>query len=244
MLKHVTAAACLIGALVLASCSVSQTLAISRDGSGTLATHAEVSPLLRNYLASLADISGNPGPLKEGRVFDAAAITRDFASRPGIVVQKAATPTPASLDLELGFVSLQDLARSQDAAANTGAVVVVDGGDRRTLRLHLDRATYGQIASLFPLLQDPVFAQLGPQGSGQVTDDDYLSMIRFSIGDDAPALLKKSFITLTVQPEGEILSQTGGTLNGGSVVFRIPVLRVLVLDRPLDYSVTFRIPES
>lgn len=234
------AASCLLGAFVLASCTVSQTLIIADDGSGTLATHAEVSPLLRDYLASLADISGNPGPLKEGRVFDAAAIRKDFQSRPGIVVRKAATPTPASLDLELGFDSLQDVVRGQDALASAGALVVVDAGDTRTLRLHLDRATWGQLAALFPPLRDPLIAQLGPQGTGRVTDDDYLSMIRFSMGDDAPGLLKKSFVTLTVQPQGEILSQSGGIVNGNSVVFRIPVLRVLVLDRPLDYAVTFR----
>jgi len=238
------AAACLLGALVLASCAVNQTLVIADDGSGSLATHAEVSPLLRDYLASLADLSGNPGPLKEGRVFDAEAIRKDFQSRPGIVVQKAATPTPASLDLELGFDSLQDVVRIQDALANAGAFIIVDAGDRRTLLLHLDRATYGQLASLFPPLRDPLLSQLGPQGTGPVTEADYLSMIRFSIGDDAPRLLKKSFIILTVQPQGEIISQSGGTLNGNSVVFRIPVLRVVVLDRPLDYSVTFRIPQS
>lgn len=89
-------------------------------------------------------------------------------------------------------------------------------------------------------MRDPLFAQLGPQGTGRVTDEDYLSMIRFSIGDDAPGLLKKSFITLTVLPPGEMVSQSGGTVSGNSVVFRIPVLRVLVLDRPLDYAVTFR----
>lgn len=111
------AAVCLLCALALASCSVSQTLVISADGSGSLATRVEVSPLLRDYLASLADISGNPGPLKEGRVFDAAAIRKDFQSRPGIVVQKAATPTSSSLDLELGFDSLKDVMRSQDGLA-------------------------------------------------------------------------------------------------------------------------------
>ena len=241
---HAAIAAACLGALIFSSCAVNQTLVIAGDGSGTLATHAEVAPLLRDYLVSLADLSGNPGPLKEGRVFDAAAIRKDFQSRPGIVVRNAATPTPASLDLELGFDSLQDVVRGQDALASAGALVVVDAGDRRTLRLHLDRATWGQLASLFPPLRDPLFAQIGPQGTGPVTDDDYLSMIRFSIGDDAPGLLKKSFITLTVQPEGEILSQSGGTVNGNSVAFRIPVLRVLVLDRPLDYMVTFRIPQS
>jgi hypothetical protein len=230
--------------LLFASCAVSQTLVIADDGSGTLTTHAEVTPLLRDYLASLAGLSGSPGPLKEGRVFDAEAIRRDFQSRPGIAVNSAATPTPASLDLELGFESLQDVVRGTDTLANAGAITIVDAGDRRTLRLHLDRATYGQIVSLFPPLRDPLFAQLGPQGTGQVTESDYLSMIRFSIGDDAPGQVKKSFFVLTVRPAGEILSQTGGALNGDEVVFRIPVLRILVLDKALDYSVTFRIPQS
>jgi hypothetical protein len=238
----VFAMACLLGVLVFSSCAVSQTLVISADGSGTLATHAEVSPLLRDYVLGLADISG--GPAKEGRVFDAAATRKDFQSRPGITVTRAETPTPSSLDLDLAFESLQDIVRGEDALANAGAVVVVDNGDRRTLRLHLDRGTWGQVASLFPPLRDPVFAQLGPQGTGQVSEADHLAMIKFSIGEDAPGLLRKSFITLTIQPEGEILSQAGGTVNGNTVVFRIPVLRALVLDRALDYAVTFRIPAS
>ncbi len=83
--------------------------------------------------------------------------------------------------------------------------------------------------------------QLGPQGTGPVTEKDYLSMISFSVGDEAPGLLKKSFITLTVRPHGDILSQSGGTQTADSVVFRIPVLRVLVLDTPLEYSVTYRL---
>jgi hypothetical protein len=242
--RGIVAAGSLLGVLALSSCAVNQTLVISADGSGTLATHAEVSPILRDYVLSLAEMSGSPGPAQQGMVFDAAATRKDFQSRPGITVLKAETPTPSSLDLDLAFGSLRDVVRSQDALGNAGVAVVADDGDRRTLRLHLDRATWGQVASLFPPLRDPVFQQLGPQGTGQVTETDYLSMIKFSIGDDAPGLLRKSFITLMVQPEGQIISQAGGTLNGNAVVFRIPVLRALVLDRPLDYSVTFRIPPS
>jgi hypothetical protein len=239
-LRAAVLAAFLAGALALASCSMSQTLVVADDGSGTLATHAEVSTLLRDYLASLAEISGNAGPLKEGRIFDAAAIRKDFQARPGIIVRRAATPTPSSLDLELGFDSVQDLLAGQGALSSAGALSIVDAGDRRTLKLHLDRATWSALAALFPPLRDPLVAELGPQGTSPTTEDDYLAMIRFSIGDAAPGLLKKSFLTVTIQPQGEIISQSGGTMNGGAVVFRIPVLRMLVLDRPLEYSVTFR----
>ena len=72
------------------------------------------------------------------------------------------------------------------------------------------------------------------------TEAEYLDMVSFSIGDQGPGLLKKSFITMTIDPEGDIVSQTGGTISGGAVIFRIPVLRLMVLDKPLDYSVTFK----
>jgi hypothetical protein len=202
--------------------------------------HAEVSTLLRDYLASLAEISGNAGPLKEGRIFDAAAVRKDFQSRPGIVVRKAVTPTPNVLDLELEFDSMQDLLGGRDALKDAGAVSIVDAEDTSTLQLHLDRTTWGQLARLFPPLRDPLVAELGPQANGQVTEKDYLAMVRFSIGDAAPALLKESFFTLTIQPQGEIVSQTGGTVSDGAVTFLIPMLRILVLDRPLDYSVTWK----
>jgi hypothetical protein len=239
-LRAAALAAGLLGLLAFSACSVNQTLVIAENESGTFVMHAEVSTLLRDYLGSLSELSGSASPAREGRVFDATAIRKDFQSRPGIVVRKVATPASNVLDLELAFDSLQDLLSGPDALTDTGALVFVDAGDRSTLRIHLDRATWGQLARLFPPLRDPLLAQLGPQGNGQVTDDDYLAMIGFSIGDAAPGLLRKSFITLTVQPPGEIISQSGGAMSGGAVVFRIPVLRILVLDRALDYSVTFR----
>jgi hypothetical protein len=227
-------------ALALASCTANQSIVIADDGSGTFVMHAEVSLLLRDYLASLADISGTASPLKDGRVFDAAAITKELQSRPGIVVQKASTPASNVLDLELAFDSLQDLVGSRDALKDAGAITIVDSADTSTLRLHLDRSTWTQLAGLFPPLRDPLIAQLGPQANGKITDADYLAMIRFSIGDAAPGLLQKSFLTLSIKPQGEIVSQSGGTVSDGAVTFRIPLLRILVLDRPLDYSVTWK----
>ncbi|HUJ73503.1 MAG TPA: hypothetical protein VL359_01545 [bacterium] len=230
----------LAAAFCLLSCTVNQVLSISADGSGTLSTHAEVAPILRDYLISLAEVSGADSAAGKGQVFDAAAIRKDMQARAGLTVLRAVTPTASSLDLDLGFDSLGDALRGQGALADAGAITLVDGGDRSTLKLRLDRSTYGQLSALFPPLRDPVIQQLGPQGTGTVSESDYLEMIRFSIGDEAPGLLKKSYFTLTVRPAGEILSQVGGTIADGAVIFRIPVLRVLMLDRALEYSVTYR----
>ena len=225
--------------IFLVSCTVNQTLVIAADGSGTLTTHAEVAPLLHDYLAGLAEAGGSGLP--GGRVFEPEAVRKSFQSRPGVIVQKVEAPTASSLDLELAFDSLSWTLDHQEALASTGAATITEDGEARTLRLRFDRATWSGISALVPPLQNPVLQQLGPQGTGTVSESDYLSMISFSIGDSAPALLRKSFVTLTVRPQGDILSQAGGTRNADSVVFRIPLLRLLVLDRPLEYSVTYRL---
>jgi hypothetical protein len=232
----------LAAGLCLASCTVNQTLDIAADGSGVLTTHAEVAPLLHDYLASLAEAGGVA--LKEGRVFEPDAVRKSFQSRPGVVVQRAAAPTPSSLDLELAFDSFSFALEHQPALSATGAATISDDGDATTLTLRFDRAAWSGISAFMPPLQNPILQQLGPQGTGPVTEADYLAMISFSIGDAAPGLLRTSFVTLTVRPDGEILSQSGGTKSASSVVFRIPVLRLLVLDRPLQYSVTYRLRQG
>ena len=222
------------------SCSVNQTIVVKSDGSGTLTMRADVSKLLRDYIGSLSEVSGKPVPAAGSSLFDAAAIRKDFEARKGLTVKKAVTPTSSSFELELAYASIRDIFASDATLKSAGALVWSDDGGTKTLKLHLDRTNYTQLAALFPMLKDPAVAGMGPQVNDTITDAEYLDMIKFSLGDDGPGLLKKSFITLTIDPEGEIISQTGGTVSGGSVVFRIPLLRLLVLDKPLDYSVSFR----
>ncbi|MGA2477300.1 MAG: hypothetical protein ABSG63_00955 [Spirochaetia bacterium] len=227
-------------ALLAMSCSVNQTIMIKSDGSGTLAMRADVSKLLRDYIGSLSEVSGKPAPAAGANLFDAAAIRKDFETRKGLTVKKAVTPTPTSFDLELSYTSIRDIFASDATLKNAGVMTWSEEAGKKTLKLHLDRTNYTQLSALFPMLKDPAIAGLGPQVNDTITDAEYLDMIKFSLGDDGPGLLKKSFITLTIDPEGEIISQSGGTVNGGTVVFRIPLIRLLVLDKPLDYSVSFK----
>jgi hypothetical protein len=231
--------AVLLLAFFAVSCSVNQTIVIKNDGSGTLTMRAEASQLLHDYIVNLAEASGKQ--MKGGNLFDTTTIRKDFEARPGITVKRAVAPSANSFEMELAYSSIREIFSSDATLKSAGAIVFKEEADgRRTLKIHLDRTNYTQLSGLFPLLKDPAVASMGPQVNDTISDAEYLDMIKFSLGDEAPGLLKKSFITLTIDPEGEILSQTGGTISGSSVVFRIPLLRMLVLDKPLDYSVTFR----
>ena len=218
-------AAILMGVLCT-SCTMKQTIVIKSDGSGTLAMHVEVAPLLHEYVARLSEVSDKPVLGPGGRFFDAESIRRDFDSRPGITVTKAATPSPDAMDLELTFHSIQDVFTQDESLKNTAALAYSESGGKKTVRLHLDRNNYPQLARTFPLLASPAFAAFGPQANDTTTDEEYMEMVRFSVGDDAPALLKKSSIILMLDPEGEILSQSGGEVIGGTVVFRLSLIHI------------------
>ena len=230
------AAACLL----VGACSATHTVVLKSDGSGTMALHMEVSRLLHDYVANLSEVSAGKPSSQGNAVFDLPAIRKGFEAQPGITVQKISSPDPRILDMEIAFGSLPDLftARADLRSADVVSLSQADG--LQTLRIHLDKSNYRRVAALFPVLETPILQSLGPQPDQAITDDDYLEMIRFSLGDEGPGLVKKSSLSITVAPEGDIVSQTGGTVSADTVVFKIPLLKLLVLNTPLDYSLTFR----
>jgi hypothetical protein len=235
---RVPAAALLL--LVLASCSMSNTVVVKTDGSGTVAVRLEISRLFREYLASMAELSGQSGTAKEGQLFDLKEIRKGFEAKPGITVKRLASPKPETLEVDLAFRSIQEVFTTDDTLKSAGVVSFTQGNGTRTVKVHLDRANYKQVATLFPGVSNPLFEGMGPQVEDTITEAEYLEMIQFSLGEEGPALVKKSFIDVAIRPEGEIVSQAGGTVSNGTVLFRIPLLRLLVLDKPLDYVVTFK----
>ena len=52
--------------------------------------------------------------------------------------------------------------------------------------------------------------------------------------------IKESVLEATVTVPGSVESQSGGKLDGSTVSFSIPLIRVLLLEEPLDYSIIYR----
>jgi hypothetical protein len=230
--------------LLTGGCNATHSVVLNEDGSGTMTLHLEVSKLLRDYVIGLAEVSGEPRAPRADALFDLAAIRKGFEAQPGITVRNVSVADPRSLDVDIAFASLMDLFAGRAGLQSANVVSLLQSGGLETLKIHLDRGNYRQIAVFFPMLEDPVLKSLGPQVDQKATENDYLEMVRFSIGDEAPALVKKSSIVVTIRPEGQIESQTGGTLSDGAVMFKIPLLRLLLLDTPLDFSMSFRTGEK
>lgn len=233
------ALAALAVAASIAACSVSQVIAIKADGSGTASMRVETSKVLREYLLDLQSVTGT-APAADGRLFDVKTLQKELAARPGVTVKKVASPSPDVLEVDLAFRSVEEVYGSVESVKKSGVLLYDTAGGQRSLKIHIDRKNFRELSAVFPGMNGAAFEGIAPQEQDDITEAEYLDMISFTLGPDGPALLKKSFIDVVVKPEGTIASQSGGTVANGAVTFRIPLLRLLVLDKPLDYAVAWR----
>jgi hypothetical protein len=224
-------------ALPALGCSVSQRVSLEPDGSGTAVVRIRLDKLLVDYLQDLAEVSG-AAPKEKGRIFDVEEIRKGFASRQEVTLRRISSPSPERLEMELEFRSIEKLFAAPEKPQTI--LSLRPGAEGATLRVHLDRGNFAQLLELAPFLKNPIFEGLGPQENDDATEAEYLELIDLALGEGGAAALKASMIETTVLVKGQLTAQSGGAPVPGGVVFRIPLLRVLRLDKPLDYSLSFK----
>ncbi len=230
-------ACCALLALSALGCSVSQRVTLEPEGSGTAVVRIRLEKLLVTYLQDLAEVSG-AATREKGRIFDVEDIRKGFASRQEVTLRRIESPGPERLDMELEFRSIEKLFAAPEKPQTI--LTLRKEAQGTSLRVHLDRGNFSQLLELAPFLKSPLFEGLGPQENDDATEAEYLELIDLALGEGGSAALKASVIETTVLVKGQVVAQSGGALVPGGVVFRIPLLRVLRLDKPLDYSLTFK----
>lgn len=225
--------------IVISGCTVRQDAVIRTDGSGTLRFDITLMPFFVQTIEDAADAFGAEEMIKKGRVFNLDEIQKDFAKKQSVTLHGITSPSAEKLTGELSFTNIEKVFLDEKELAQTGVVRFSSQGAKKTLSVHLDKNNIKQLTALFPILQNPFFEMFMPQKNEKISESEYLEMLDFVFGDQGTPGVKKSAIELTVSVKGTILSQTGGVQQGNTVTFSIPLLRVLMLDKPLDYSIVF-----
>jgi hypothetical protein len=224
---------------LLFSCGMKQEVDLEVDGSGTVQFRFELEQFFLDTLLDMASLENDNEAVKEGRIFDLEEIEKEFAKKPEVVLKRIDSPSPRVLEGEFVFTDLEKVFRSEKELTAAGVISIQRSNGQNTIRVHLDRANFDQVAAFLPLQENPLFEVLGPEENEDTTEEEYLEMMEFMLGEAGPPAIKDSFIELKVNVRGRVLSQTGGEIVEQGVVFRIPLIRVLLLDQPLDYSVVF-----
>ncbi len=252
-LKPGIALAACAALFLLASCSESQRLTVAADGSGTADVEVTLAPMLVSYLhdlmASMGDADDNSASgaaTGAPPIFDLERIRTAFGQLPGVSGLVVRSPSDGSLTLRFAFRSLRALLGGPQAATSHNPVALTSANGSTTIRFHLDRENLQALTSLPPLRDNPLLLALIPKGTSRVTEAQELELLEYAFGDYSPkgstvgAVVRASTIRVTLTVEGRIVSQLGGSVQGNTVVFTLPLLRLLTLEQPIDYEVTFQ----
>lgn len=225
--------------LFLSSCTVTQEVFLDSDGGGTYSGDIQVSRVFADYLGELASLSMQSS--EEFILFDTDKITADMEKdKSSVSVTDIAAGEDNTLHLELEFNSIEGLLQSEEAQ-ESGIIRFEElANGQKTVHIRLNRDNYSHLNSLFSEEQSLVMDTFGPEENEGLSEEDYLEMMSFALGEEGPELIRASTIETRVTVGGTIIEQKGGRRESDTVIFRIPLIRILLLDQALNYSLTFR----
>jgi hypothetical protein len=226
----------LIGSM---SCVIRQEALVRPDGSGAVSFSFTVEPYFIDTAREMAELSSGGG-LPEGNIFNLPKIRRDFAEKEEVTLRDIKSPGTGRLEGYFTFEDLGAVFSSQEELTEAGIISLTTSGENRIMRVTLNKENYDQISNLFPIVENPLFEMFGPQEGEDITEEEYEEMVALAFGDASSRGLTKSFIELKVTVEGTIVGQTGGRIQGKSVIFKVPLIKVLLLNEPLEYTIVFR----
>lgn len=226
----------ILALLCLFSCSVTQEMTVKPDFSGTASGSVILHPVFADYLSSFAEISG----MGSRFAFNTEEIKAGLEKSPGTKVTRIISPKPEELSYSLTFQDIETLLSQDPGISQSGLIRASRQDGVNRLSLYLDRKNYPQLVALIPALDNPLFSALGPLENEGTSESDYLEMMEYALGEEGPDLIKRSSVSLTIKVQGTVVSHRGGEPVPGGVRFNIPLIRILLLDKPIDLSLDYR----
>ncbi len=225
--------------LIFSTCTIKQEVELEKDGSGRVDFHIEVEGFFLDYLLDMAELTGEIELSEQSTIFDIEKIRAGLNQKPGVNVTRLVSPIPEVVEGSFTFRNIEEVFNNEALLTQAEVMGFTCEDNVNRLKLHLDRGNFKHIYSLFPILASPVVQSFGPLENEGTSEQEYLEMMEFALGEEGPEGIRDSFINLVIKINGRLLSQSGGTTNEEGVSFQIPLIRVLLLDQPLDYSITF-----
>ncbi|MBN2352287.1 MAG: hypothetical protein JXD23_06935 [Spirochaetales bacterium] len=224
----------LVGALLLA-CTASTSITLSGDGGGACDFRLRLEKPFVDYLLDIGEAGGLFTDRAKAVIFDLAQIEKKLKRYDGVTIARLRAPSAGELDISFTFKNLDIFTRPGDLSPN-GSLLAVSNGERKSIRLRLDKGTVNSILTSFIKVKGSEVEYFLPR-SGE-TKADYYDNLDFAF-DGGGALFRKSTIVMLVSVYGKILDHNGELKSPSSVRFSVPLESVLFLDKPVEYSIVY-----
>lgn len=220
---------------LLAACSGGASATLRADGGLRIQSSASVPAPLAARLRKLANLpEGSP-------LFDFEATRKALAESEGLRLLSLSAADPDSLALTVDIADLEAFL-SGPRMAETGAIGLSSGAGWKELRVSLARGACAPLADLLPGLDPDLVEALSPPALDPepITRAEYRRMLAGIIGEKAVVSLEGATLTLKLSAPGPVLASSGGKLEGQTLAVALPALDLLVLEKPIEFSLRWK----
>ena len=225
--------AAILAALMLSACTGRFDARLGAKGGATIEAKVGIPALVGAKLRALSGLAATTP------VFDANAVDKALLVRKGIASTSASCPDPDSLSLSATISDLGALLGSPDIAS---LIAFDDAGAVKRLTLRFSRGHGQDILALLPGIDPGLVEALSPPalGGGDYTKAEYRDALATILGTKAMPAFDAASIDLSVTIPGTIVAFSGGKADGSTWKASIPLLDLLVLEKPIELSLSWR----
>jgi len=221
-------------ALLCASCTAQISGSLKIDGQADLQIYAALEPRMTALIMGLAAASGQAG--SPNVLIDGAAITASMSAAPGVASVSLKNIAPAAIEGPVQISRVSDfLARAKSGGKTQGSktpgfIIFSQGKAGGRCIVNLSRDSGPEILGLIsPEVGEYLAALMAPLATGEtLTKAEYLTLVGSVYGKGIADEIAQAFIRAYIDFPGTVQE------------FAIPLLDILVLEKPLIYDVMWK----
>jgi hypothetical protein len=224
---------------VFTSCASQINGSLRGEGQTDLAIQAELKPGMSALIGRFAALSGTAKP--GAPLLDGPSLAASMSRAPGITSVSFTNKTPSSIEGPVKISRINDFLSSNKADSFISFVQKNSAGEGRCA-VNLSLASGPQILGLIsPEISMYLNALMAPIATGEaLTKAEYLALVASIYGKNIADEISSSSIRASVNFPGAIQNVKGGTFSGRRADFEVPLLDILVLEKPLSYEVVWK----
>ena len=131
---------------------------------------------------------------------------------------------------------LIDLSNGQ---SDQSVVTMTEKNGKTHVEISINMDNYEQLTKIIPFLADPNFEVYGPLYNNDLTEEEYLEMVSFILGEQCPDSIANSSIKIQVVAPKAISDHNGKLRNSKTVEFSFPLIDFLLLHHSIDFYLEY-----
>ena len=232
-MRRLTIAAA-IAIAILASCTVTEELNINESGSIDSSSTIHVEDFFIDVLADFAEFL----PEDNASIMDDAIASFGDGLENMATIKASETEKTGENQYSIAFsVDDLDALLEEFGVAEQSLIAKTDS----SLSFYLDIGNYGELKEVVPFLADPNFEVYGPEYNQGMSNDEYLEMISFLLGEDGPEAIANGMVTMDITVPGTVMNTENAEITGENTArYSFPIIAFLLLNEPLSFSIEWQ----